>query len=624
MRHLRQLTRRCTFYERREVVDAQGHVVERQQRGEPHVHLSALGRVPIDPQHPFLNDGSVVQTTTCGYAEAAGRWHRVTRYHRLPGPAPWVLKPDREVLPPMDAQAQARTLARLLRDPQDPVPVLVQIRDQQPAQRPPPVAQTGLAFTEHHRPDTLSPRRQRLLAENDHRRRLEAMPLCAWLHSVGGAVGELSTLYGSLLRARVPRRHLPALLARPEVVRVEPRYSKPAPESDVTTQYLCSNLPSRWLWGRDSDANSCEPRRKSGTIQQKGGYLDAVNAASGVLDYVDAGYTGRIGGGASNWGHPPHISHEAMPTLTYGIRDGQPLAVNHPAFKWYGKRRFLYELDTDVHDEIELVSDFELDHVEVTDTPEKARGHATRCAAVAIANAYLNGDPELSSNEDKGARSGVAREVTAMAAIRDVHLWEMIDQILLGLDTGEDDPPQGIDAISSSQKEGHGERVTVDDKELRCPSDDDARGLDAGSLRIVYAHADGGVIVTKAGGNDHHKLGGCDTPVEVSPPAASSAAISSSALDTHGMTAAEMQTVESLRDDSNRSYTPDGRSYPLLAVLSQTCGVAGTQASERGDTNSYEHHGQTSATAPRVAGAALIFKHWYLEQFGSHGNDAGR
>ncbi len=624
MRHLRQLTRRSTFYERHEVVDPQGRVVNRQQRGEPHVHLNAMGRVPIDPQHPFLDDGSVVQITTSGYTDGAGRWHRVTRYHHLPGPDPSVLKPNREVLPTMDAPAQARTLARLLQDPQDPVPVVVQLRDRLPAQRPPPVAQTGLAFSEHHRLDTLSPRRQRLLAENDQRRRLEARPLCAWVRSVGGVVGEISTLYGSLLRVRVPRRHLPALLARPEVVRVEPRYSDPAPEGDVTDQYLCSNLPSRWIWGRDSDYESCEPTRAGNTIRQKVGYLDAVNAASGVLDYVDAGYTGRIGGGSANWGHPPHISHEAVPTLTYGIRDGQPLEANHPAFKWYGSSRFLYEL-VRPEDEIEVRVETDIAILSpVTDTPGDEKGHATRCAAIAIANAYLNGDAELTSNEDKGARSGVAREVTAMAAIDDVHLWEMIDQILLGLDTGEDDPPQGIDAISSSENEGHGEHVMAGGKSRRCVSDDDARGLDTGSLRIVYAHIDGGVIVTKAGGNDHHMLARCDTPFEISPPGASPAAIPSSALDTHGMTAAEMQTVESLRDDSNRAYTPDGRSYPLLAVLSQTCGVAETQATEDGDANSYGLHGQTSATAPRVAGAALIFKHWYLEQFGSHGNDAGR
>ncbi len=233
-------------------------------------------------------------------------------------------------------------------------------------------------------------------------------------------------------------------------------------------------------------------------------------------------------------------------------------------------------------------------------------------------------DPELTTDEDKGARSGVAREVTALAAIDDVQLWEMIDQILLGLDTGDADPPQGIDAISSSQQEPHGEKLIVAGDSVHCASEYDARGLDVGSLRIVYAFSDGNVIITKAGGNDHHLMGDCDTPVEVSPPGASPAAISSSALDTHGMTGAELQDVEELRDDSNRATTPDGRSYPLLAVLSQACGCAGTQASERGDANSYELHGQSSATAPRVAGAALIFKHWYLEQFGSHGNDAGK
>lgn len=637
MRQLALLSSRCTFYERHEVVDRAGHVVERFERGEPFIYRRAQGRVPIDPDAPFLDDGGAVSQTAVGYTDRQGCWHRVVLYQRHPGPPRGTLKESHERLPPLSPAQQKKILARLLQEQDGLVPVAILLRDQRPAPCLPSRAQTGLAFTELNRTDTITPRRRRLRAENQQRRAQEARPIQRWIQSVGGIVGHHATLYGSLLSARVPRQHLAALLARPEVAGVEPRVLDAESEDGITLSYLCTNAPAR---ASDRDEPECARTSydSSGGLVVAAAFMDAVNAATGVLDYVNAGYTGLIGGGLANWSHQPFFTHKESPTLTYGIVDGTRMEFNHPGFLKWGRSRFLFRLraDTDVDDDgdgvVEHGEDAGIDEIQVqgedriaglsyVTNPEK--GHATRCAAVAMANSNTGGDPALTTTDAREARSGVARQVSGLAAGNHVQIYELLDVVNSGrLGDGEDgEPLEGIDVISSSGKEGHGEKTAGD---VRCASDEDARGLDYSSMHVVYAFSNDQVVFTKAGGNDHLALGSCDVPVEVSPPGASPAAISSSALDTSGMTAAEIQDVDALRSDSSRDLTLDGRSYPSLAAVSQVCGCPGTALDNVGGRDSYEHHGQTSATSPRVAGTALIFKHWYLEQYGSIANTAGQ
>lgn len=642
-RQLALLSPRCTFYERHEVVDRDGRIVERSERGEPFVFRRALGLVPIDPNEPFLDDGAMVSQTSLGYTDAQGRWHRVVRYQRHPGPESGRLVAQREAQPPLTIEQQRRLLTRLLQEQLDPVPVAILLRDQQPTARLPSRTQTGLAFHERHRADTLTPRRRALRAENHQRRLREAGTFKAWIRSIGGRVTYHATLYGSLLSARIPRRHLSALLARPEVAGVEPRAMDTQGEYTSSTEYLCSNLPSRLRY-RD-EPETCDFFSSGGVIYAPSAYLDAVNAATGVMDYLNAGYNGYIDGGLSNWGHRPGSSPENDPTLTYGVRDGTPLEVNHPAFKWAGRSRFLYYLrvleGTEEHhadaadaglDDVEVIPESRIATISpVKDT--ETDGHATRCAAIAMANSTFGEDPDLITAEQRQARSGVARKVSGLAAVGNVQTYEMLDSINSGFKLGfgaYGEPYEGIDVISSSQKEGHGASIpgaTRDGGDLRCPSEEDARGLDYGSRHIVFAFTNDGLVFAKAGGNDHDVMGVCigdsGVPIEVSPPGASPAAISSSALDNTRLTAAQIQSADTLRNSSCRDMTLDERSYPLLTVPSQTCGVAGTALDMHGQIESYEHHGQTSATAPRVAGSALIFKHWYLAQYGSIANTAG-
>ena len=646
-RQLAVITEQCTFYEHHEVVDASGQVIERRERGEPFVYKRELGLAPIDPHLPFLEDGSAVSRTTLGYTDAQGRWNRVVRYQRLPGPGPAVVV-QREGRPRRMAPGdRARTLARLRQDLREPLPVAIVLHEQQPAHRLLPRSMTGPAFAERHRQDTLSPRRRKLRAENHERRVREAGPLRAWIRSVGGTLGHHATVYGSILSAEVPRAKIEALLARPEVARVEVRVTEAELEGFVTDSYLCTNEPVRWDSSRDSDASSCEPEVVPGgdtTIPTA--YMDAANAAMGALAYVDAGYTGLTGGGLSNWGHHVLFSPTEHPTLTYGISDPQSLAFDHPAFLSYGRRRVQYILDQESSGaELRVWPEPLFDaglYFDLLPSATAEDGHATRCAAVAMANSHTREDRALRTDEARGARSGIARGVTGLAAMRQVQVYEMLDVIASGtrLGTGEDGQPlEGIDVISSSAKEGHGDKVDRPDTDdpddyLRCASEDDARGLDIGSLAVVYAFANDDVVFAKAGGNDHGLLSACPSPSvtnEISAPGASAAAISSAALETVGMTAAQIQSATGLRPKSSRGHTLDGRTYPLLATVAQICGCPGTDWPAHSDAEegaelplSYEHHGETSATAPRVAGAALVFKHWYLEQYGAIANEAGR
>ena len=250
-----------------------------------------------------------------------------------------------------------------------------------------------------------------------------------------------------------------------------------------------------------------------------------------------------------------------------------------------------------------------------------------------MARPYHYAEPTFDKDEARGARSGVARMVSGLAATRKVSVAEMLDVIHNG-DLGESSATtyEGIDVISSSRRQNHGDEhkgVGRDGGTVACPTEDDVRGLDENSRAIVYAFSNDSVVFTKAGGNDHGYIStvctGTDSSLEISSPGASPAAISSSALQTRGFNAGEIQEANTLRDASNRGLTGDGRSYPLLASVSQTCGVASSEESDDKSTlNGYEHHGETSATAPRVAGAALLFKHWDLEQHGSVANNAGR
>ena len=342
-RRLRQLTvlmKRCTFFERHEILDMDKQVVQRVQRGDPFVFRKVLGRVPVDPTYPYLVDGSSVSVTTLGYTDAQGRWHRVIRYERLAGPGVEALRPaQKPARQPQSAQDRARVISRLLQEQGSDLPVSILIEDQEPPHPLPPRAITGLAFTEHHRTDILTPLRRKLRAENRKRREREAAPLKSWIRSVGGIVGHHATVYGSVLSAQIPRAHLEALLNRGGVLKVERQSTDTAGES-LSRVYLCHNLPSRWDGTRDTDASSCDP----GSTSAPDAYLDAVNAASGVLEYVGAGYDGLISGGNATWSHVPYSKVENS-TLAYGNQDWTILEVNHPAFRWVKRSRFHYMID---------------------------------------------------------------------------------------------------------------------------------------------------------------------------------------------------------------------------------------------------------------------------------------
>lgn len=217
---LERLAKQCTFYERHEVVNPQGEIVHRSARGMPLVYRRGLGLVPVDPEDPFMDDGTGVSINTLWYLNDHRNYHRIVRCRRNPtgdGSA-FEERPPRPQLPIQKADVQA-----LLRDGQAFIPVFIHVRDQDQLPRIPSKARTGPTWRERGRADRFTPLRRRPIRERKQRRQAWAAPLREWLRSVGGDVGHHATVYCSVLSARVPQNCLEELVARDDVVRVAPR-----------------------------------------------------------------------------------------------------------------------------------------------------------------------------------------------------------------------------------------------------------------------------------------------------------------------------------------------------------------------------------------------------------------
>lgn len=648
VQQLERLASQCTFYERHEVVDPQGQVLSRSSRGVPLVHRRGLGMVPVDPDDPFLDDGTAVSVSILGYLDEDRNYHRIVRYRRLPAGqgAGWV-----EVRGQVPRREDKANRQDLLRGGKDPVPVFIYLRDREALPRVPSRARSGLLWKTLHRQDPIKPLRRRLLRERRAKRQVWAGPLVAWLRSVGGAVGYHATSYCNMLSARVPRRHLDALLDREDVVRVEPRPTDPQPEEAVDHSYLCTNLPVRYnATKEEADCFGDRIASPAGPIWSGDhAYLDAHHAATGALDYINAGYDGMIEGNA-DWATMTisTVSSTERPTLSIGFRDWWAVDVHHAAFRWGSRSRFRYVMDNCLPDSTgdgepecaDFPYYFRQDEVNTYELSNNGI-HGTRCAAIAMANLFNAADPDLTALESRGARSGVARRMVALAAVNSVNSVEMLDAIYDGgLDT-DGVEYDGLDVYSSSAGENNGEHYyyyrhatdSTKDKRVRCPDEADARGLDTNSQALVWYFYNEGVVFLKAAGNNHHhtidgvvyhKVSGCAVVRELTAPGASPAAIASGALYSEGMTAAELQDSTSLRDYSSGGTTLDGRTYPSLVVTGEVCGCASTEdAATPGATYTYAKQGGTSSTAPRMAGSAVLFKHWLIEQYGWVGNFAG-
>jgi len=620
VRQLERLAARCTFYQRHEILDSQGRVAERTSHGDPFVHHRGLGRIPVDPEAGMLANGHVVMQLTLSYTDTSGRRCRAVRYRRLPcGPSAAQKSQTRQ-----GSKEKTGDLAALLSHAEPLIPVSIRIPDKESLSIPPGRAITGLAFTEFARTDHVTPLRRRVRAENQAKRRVWAAPLRAWIRSVGGSVDHLLTVHGTVLGAKVPRRALKALLERGDVSSVKLRPSKGAPDESVDTTYLCTGSPRRA--SVSLDYRVCDgyvptggiPAAPAGsTATDRFPYQDAVNAAMGAYDYLHAGYTGWTAGGNATWSEVPVYGGA---TLSIGFYDDsfQPL---HPAFSMVGVSRFLFVLLRDPSSGTEMVSK---DMTTFAPGTDHFAEHGTLTASVAMANAWGGPDLALSTDAARGARSGLARTASALGATSDLALEDVLNQISGGFRaSGTTTTNEGIDVFSMSYNINGGKDSCGG---YHCPTSDDCRGLDEASLAVTAAYFQDNVVFVKSAGN----TGGCGDSWgclfgEVSAPGASPGALVVGALYPHSPIARDIQSADTLYPFSSGGTTCDGRTYPHLVATGTACGCATPYPSTDGaDVDAYDGGVGTSLATPRIAGAAVLFKHWYIKQYGSLGASAGR
>lgn len=417
-------------------------------------------------------------------------------------------------------------------------------------------------------------------------------------------------VYRNVLDVRVPAEALPELVAFEEIDRLERLPGTVQKDDTLSTEYLCAGLPARYDSAIDTDTNCAPPA--SGVVP----FLDGSNAATGIFACLDAGYNGdltvRGTQGLAGWAHDTSHYH-----LAIGVSDHDSFYSNHWAFRTnLGGTRVYYFVNADGTVYADGLS-------AEANSPGYLGNHGTMSAAIALGDITGGQDANVPGWSDRYARRGVARGAVAVFSAqanisRDLDLWAT------DFGEGPDGPAGGVDVVSCSITSNSGEEIDVRDGAdvEQCATADEARGLDTDSTLVVEAYFDGVVFCKSVGNKGGVWLGAeCesrgDANSEVAAPGASPAAISVGGLANDESTPKEMQDSEELYTYSSRGTTSDGRTYPLLVVPHRHCGVP------QGSVG-YGRHSATSAATPRVAGSAVLLKHWLLETYGNTiGNSPG-
>jgi hypothetical protein len=337
------------------------------------------------------------------------------------------------------------------------------------------------------------------------------------------------------------------------------------------------------------------------------------------------GFEGSGVTGLAAWAVGVDLGSSEKPHLVLGFVSNNPIDVyaRHSAFTSpSGQPRIRYV--TVGLDNLGRLSDDVDDIGPVSDT------HGSRVLAVAMADVTWGQDPQLPDDTAREARSGVARSAWAYVSLTG-HLDFFNNISADGVD--------GIDvAFSTSTTNSNLWMCGTDGRcwpEERgtgwdaCPNPDQVRGLDAEAEAAVNAYLYDSVPFIKSAGNlAGFDLGRCTgdslTGVnsEIGAPGASPAAVTVAAGDSKGMTAYEIYAAKGLNGLSSSGPTGDGRVYPSLSVPAWQCGLASRV--EESTKDRYGEMGATSGATPRVAGNAILFKHWYLARHSEVANTPGR
>lgn len=442
------------------------------------------------------------------------------------------------------------------------------------------------------------------------RQRVEwAQAPLALIHALGGRVVRHTTLRQNAVTIVIQRRRVCELLGADWLHDAHIAREHVAVDLDP-----CTGLPNPFDPAVDAVSTYCG----SGPVET---WMDSVNTATGLSQYVEAGYTGGlVEGGLASWADDWHAVGSGLwemgPSLAVGVADRDtnfmPL---HPAFEngVTGQSRVRYYFGASTGGLTTTMGE----------VPYSGSSHGSSCAAVLMADVTHDQDPAVTVEQE--ARSGAARGALGFWAGSGSPGTDLLEHLSA-------DDVDGLDVISHSASDNSGYVDGVGwGGDYDCPTWDEARGLDPESSAIVDAYLNDSVLTVKSAGNMHstgstsNVESNCTTstsaPYQISAPGASPAAVPVGALSSANRTPHDLQEVTALWDGSAQGKTADGRDYPLLVVSAFSCGPAAT----RWLPDRYTNLGATSGAAPRVAGAIAMFKHWYLQHQGpAYANQPGR
>lgn len=530
---------------------------------------------------------------------------------------------ERRATPPRPREAPAwpsrkrQVLAELAAMPiAESVSLLLFVEDGLAEQLPIPARSLrGAAMTRHGRSDHLTPlakQRGRELA----RLRLAALHPIAELATGLGGVARVHRVVGrGCVRVDIPTDRVERLLADPRVHDVTWFGGVVVPDGP-STNYLC---------GFPGPAPRPDPKidQASTCLAANDVYQDAANATVGAYAYLDNAYHGgNISGGLASWTEcfgllsaAKTITLEDGSTETavasYGYCENLSIAIVdgndqlyplHPAFTapYSTDSRIRYFVDSW---SIRTPAEFS------TITLPAVGNHGTKCAGVVMGNITDEQDVNVSTASGQDARSGMARRAVGFMSSRDLSLTlGLVSDIDLDLLEEEATPIDGVDIVSCS--------LSYHTISETCPLEDETRGLDHWSEAVVWAYLNDGIVTVKSAGNTHGKAAACNWPwvdSQVNAPGASPAVVSVGSASNKDQTAFATQRLPALTSDSSGDHTGDGRAYPSLIAEHFACGCACACSC---GSYTYGDQGATSGATPRVAGAFVLFKHWYLEHHG--------
>lgn len=296
----------------------------------------------------------------------------------------------------------------------------------------------------------------------------------------------------------------------------------------------------------------------------------------------------------------------------------------------------------------------------VTDGQDSRLAGTSRCPSVGCPGTDWGYGTE-SDREIDGlqARSGLARRAfgvfsgtSLLASLDAIGEYEAVtgetsDGAINSLLTSVRQVP-GVDVIAQSENLNSSNHFFRHSSSAQCPTPEQTWGTDDDSVMLTSVFLDDGVLFVKSAGNQHYESGGsaalCPDPYEIGAPGASPVALTVGAAawwwgDASGSYrhASDVQQAANLYSMSSGATLQWGRTYPSLVAPHFACGSANAYLSnpeelfnpmsheEAEITTGYGKHYATSSAAPAVAGAAILFKHWYLANHGPDvANSPGR